>query len=547
LTKGAGEKGIVANVQQVNFYLSSSNNGDMRQVIVGLQELFFLFEKGLLLTRQAMLLLKSHLKYHIATSNNVKVRKWSYMLSTFVRDYGIAELCVNNFEKEDWENKIWIISVLSASMDEQLFWKTIHTLPHDFSSDIINLAAYLYSDYSTLGKADVKRIASGDDDIALYLMGNIAGYHNLAIRNKHEILVHEDIIYDLSKNPNENISEPFLGAMWLQRKLEIPKISFDYSDYLSMNDAPRKWLLSVIWRDENLIKKLGYDFLFELLSIDRLFMKTSPEVREGFARGLVEYKYDEKIASFIIQWFSYETRRTIIYFLLGYINKYAPFNSDFEKIINDELQSSAEIDDGYKKQIALKLPASLLEKTTILGGNFMNALDRKKVFVVHGRNEKIRKSMFDFLRSIGLNPIEWDEAKKMTGKPTPYVGEVLNVVFSNAQAVVVLLTPDDEAKLKDEFIQNGDGDHERNLTPQARPNVIYEAGMAMGKCPERTIIVEFGTLRPYSDIAGLNVIRMSNDVSKRNSLIAALKTAGADTDDITYKQDWMSTGVFDLI
>jgi len=43
-------------------------------------------------------------------------------------------------------------------------------------------------------------------------------------------------------------------------------------------------------------------------------------------------------------------------------------------------------------------------------------LDKKKVFVVHGRNEKIRDYMFAFLRAIGLEPIEWDEAKRMTGK-----------------------------------------------------------------------------------------------------------------------------------
>jgi predicted nucleotide-binding protein len=28
------------------------------------------------------------------------------------------------------------------------------------------------------------------------------------------------------------------------------------------------------------------------------------------------------------------------------------------------------------------------------------------VFVVHGRDEVLRKSMFDFLRALGLNPME---------------------------------------------------------------------------------------------------------------------------------------------
>jgi hypothetical protein len=36
--------------------------------------------------------------------------------------------------------------------------------------------------------------------------------------------------------------------------------------------------------------------------------------------------------------------------------------------------------------------------------------DPKKVFVVHGRDEKLRSDMFGFLRALGLNPIEWREA-----------------------------------------------------------------------------------------------------------------------------------------
>ncbi len=175
-----------------------------------------------------------------------------------------------------------------------------------------------------------------------------------------------------------------------------------------------------------------------------------------------------------------------------------------------------------------------------------NILDKTSVFVVHGRNGKIKRSMFSFLRSIGLNPIEWDIARNMTGKTTPYTGEILDVVFSTAQAVIVLITPDDEAKLKDEFITTNDKEYEMNLTPQARPNVIYEAGMAMGRCPDRTILIEFGdNLRPFSDITGMNVIKMIDSPEKRNSLINTLKTAGLDID-IDGKVDWLNEGDFNL-
>ena len=70
--------------------------------------------------------------------------------------------------------------------------------------------------------------------------------------------------------------------------------------------------------------------------------------------------------------------------------------------------------------------------------------DRRPIFVVHGRDELARAAMFDFLRSLGLIPIEWSEAVHATGRPSPYVGDVLEAAFRRAQAVLVLMTPDDE-------------------------------------------------------------------------------------------------------
>ena len=49
--------------------------------------------------------------------------------------------------------------------------------------------------------------------------------------------------------------------------------------------------------------------------------------------------------------------------------------------------------------------------------------------------------MFDFLRSLGLDPIEWSEAVAMTKETSPFIGQVLDIALDNAQAIVVLLTP----------------------------------------------------------------------------------------------------------
>ena len=74
--------------------------------------------------------------------------------------------------------------------------------------------------------------------------------------------------------------------------------------------------------------------------------------------------------------------------------------------------------------------------------------DATRVFVVHGRNLGARDAMFTFLRSLGLHPLEWPGAVAATGKSSPYIGEILDGAFNVAQAVVVLFTPDDEARLR---------------------------------------------------------------------------------------------------
>ena len=104
----------------------------------------------------------------------------------------------------------------------------------------------------------------------------------------------------------------------------------------------------------------------------------------------------------------------------------------------------------------------------------------RKVFVVQGRNDAARATMFAFLRAIGLDPIEWSVAVQMTGEGSPYIGQVLDVAFDAAQAIVVLLTPDDIAYLRTEYA-NGEDDPETQALAQARPNVLFEAGMAMGR------------------------------------------------------------------
>ncbi len=164
------------------------------------------------------------------------------------------------------------------------------------------------------------------------------------------------------------------------------------------------------------------------------------------------------------------------------------------------------------------------------------------VFVVHGRDLAARDAVFSFLRALGLRPLEWTQALKLTKKGTPYVGEVLDAAFGEAAAIIVLLTPDDEARLKSELTFPHDSKDECKLTGQARPNVLFEAGMAFGKNPNSTVLIQLGNMRPFSDIGGRHVLQLNNSATSRQEFVVKLANAGCNVDNSGL--DWLKEGDF---
>jgi predicted nucleotide-binding protein len=187
----------------------------------------------------------------------------------------------------------------------------------------------------------------------------------------------------------------------------------------------------------------------------------------------------------------------------------------------------------------LALNSMLAPQSHAVPGN----VDPRKVFVVYGRNTEARDAMFRFLRAIDLDPIEWEQAVALTGEASPYIGDVLDAGLSRAQAAVVLITGDDLARLGSRYLKPDDKDFERNLTPQARPNVLLEAGMALGRYSGRTIIVELGSTRAFSDIVGRNTIRLSDDASTRHALAGRLRSVGCKVN-TEHRQAWITEGSF---
>ena len=173
----------------------------------------------------------------------------------------------------------------------------------------------------------------------------------------------------------------------------------------------------------------------------------------------------------------------------------------------------------------------------------MNTTDSndRDIFVIHGRNKEAREAIFTFLYSIGLNPLEWSELIAQTGQGSPHIWDILDKAFEGNKAVIVLLTPDEIVKLHPDYAESKK-DPECQLSLQARPNVLFEAGLAMGKNPEKVILVEFGSIRPFSDISGRHTVRLEDTPESRNELVIRLRAAGCTVN--TDGTDWIKAGDF---
>ena len=123
--------------------------------------------------------------------------------------------------------------------------------------------------------------------------------------------------------------------------------------------------------------------------------------------------------------------------------------------------------------------------------------------------------------------------------------EVIYNAMNKVQGVLVVFSPDEEARLKSTFCNPIDKKKGLcTLDGQARPNVIFEAGLALGAHSKKTLLVQVGDVRDISDIAGKHLVHLSNTP-------ASLKGTGAKAQDQTqFKVDttgdqWLTIGNFD--
>ena len=215
---------------------------------------------------------------------------------------------------------------------------------------------------------------------------------------------------------------------------------------------------------------------------------------------------------------------------------------------SDEWQAAARAKDvtaqfitgppGVRSLTAQSVPsvAAAPNDSATVGGT----VDRLSVFVVAGRDAEINGCVAAFLRALGLRVVEWDHAVERTGMPNPYIGDVVTAGLNMANAALVVLTPDDNVRLREDLQRDDDASAEHVLSGQARPNVFYDAGYADALGRERTVIIAVGTVKDFSDVLGRHVVRYDGGAVMRNTLAGRLKVAGLSPD--TTGSDWLTAG-----
>lgn len=143
---------------------------------------------------------------------------------------------------------------------------------------------------------------------------------------------------------------------------------------------------------------------------------------------------------------------------------------------------------------------------------------RRNVFVVYGRDEPARRAVFEFLRAIGLRPLEWETLVRETGKSAPSLSETVRKGLAMTRAVVVLMTPEDVVHLHPELHEPHETEAEKADALQARPNVLLELGMALAAHPNGTLVLMFGDHRPVTDLGGINFIKVSDTPDCRRKI-----------------------------
>lgn len=155
-------------------------------------------------------------------------------------------------------------------------------------------------------------------------------------------------------------------------------------------------------------------------------------------------------------------------------------------------------------------PPSITDAPTVVV-----ARNKRKVFIVHGRDDAAKQEVARFITELGLVPIILHEQASagMT------IIEKIERYTNDADFALVLYTACDQ----------GRGVHEKNVSPQfrARQNVVFEHGYLMAKLGrENVCALVKDTIETPNDISGVVYVPLDVFGGWKHSVVTELKACG---------------------
>lgn len=122
----------------------------------------------------------------------------------------------------------------------------------------------------------------------------------------------------------------------------------------------------------------------------------------------------------------------------------------------------------------------------------MEPVKQNRVFIVHGHDKNTLTQLENLLHRIEAEPWTFERLPK---KGSPTVIELLEEYVPTADAIIVLLTPDDVGRVVSETDQP--------LEPRARQNALIEGGYAVISKRNRSLLIALGGVSIPTDFEGI--------------------------------------------
>lgn len=164
----------------------------------------------------------------------------------------------------------------------------------------------------------------------------------------------------------------------------------------------------------------------------------------------------------------------------------------------------------------VSIPAAGIQQF-FTGGNLIPpvARNKRKVFIVHGRDNEAKQEVARFISDLGLEPIILHEqaSSGMT------IIEKIERYTNDADFALVLYTPCDEGRCVH--------DAKENIRSRARQNVVFEHGYLMAKLGRKNVCALVkGDIETPNDISGVVYVTLDGYGGWKNEVVKELKACG---------------------